>query len=191
MSITDHSTPSPHGWERYLEQARGPAHWELILFGSTMEWILQLHPFPPWMGEVLKTSQRACTVRAYLVWKHDGVNITTPPTTLPPLPAWNASPSQHWLCPPVCCHFNTKLKTCACVCVCWGGGWGGNLKKYFSCQRKSSDGTVGAQIKTPWYSVWCDHHPSTNILEKCLKPQILQLEIEDNKKNRSSLDKHY
>ena len=35
------------------------------------------------MGEVLKTSERACTVRAYLGWKHHGVNITTPPTTLP------------------------------------------------------------------------------------------------------------
>ena len=37
---------------------------------STMEWILQLHPLPPWMEEVLKTSQRAYTVRAYLGWKH-------------------------------------------------------------------------------------------------------------------------
>ena len=36
------------------------------------------------MEEVLKTSQRACTVRAYLGWKHHGVNITTSPTTLPP-----------------------------------------------------------------------------------------------------------
>ena len=103
---------------------------------STMGWILQLHPLPPWMGEVLKTGKRACTVRAYLGWKHHeapwseyynstssphgwerylkqarrpakwelilvgrtmkhhGVNITTPPTTLPPLPAQNASPSQ-------------------------------------------------------------------------------------------------
>ena len=136
------------------------------------------------MGEGLKTSKRACTVRAYLGWKdheapwseyynstpspygwerywkqargptqwelilfgsttkHHGVNITTSPTTLPPLPAQNASPSQH--CPPVCCHFNTKLKTCARVC--WGGG---NLKKYFSCQRNSSDGTVRARIRPP------------------------------------------
>ena len=73
------STPSPHGWMRYLKQARGPAQWELILVGSTMGWILQLHPLPPWMGEVLKTSERACTVKAYLGWKHHGVNITTPP----------------------------------------------------------------------------------------------------------------
>ena len=36
-------------------------------------------PLLPWMGEVLKTSQRACTVRAYLGWKHHGVNVTTPP----------------------------------------------------------------------------------------------------------------
>ena len=100
-----------------------------------------------------------------------------------------ASPSQHFA--PVCCHFSTKLKTCACVCVVGGGEGGGNLKIYFSFQRKSSDGTVRTQIRTPWYSVWRDHHLSTNILEKCFKPEILQLEIEDNKKNRSSLDKHY
>ena len=43
------------------------------------------------MGEVLKTSERAYTVTAYLGWKHHGVNITNPPTTLPPLPAWNAA----------------------------------------------------------------------------------------------------
>ena len=49
----------------------------------------------------------------------------------------------------------------------------------------------GLKSEPPWYGVWCDHHPSTNILEKRLKPQILQLEIEDTKKNRSSLDKHY
>ena len=60
----------PHGWERYLKQARGPTQWELILVRSTMGWILQLHPLPPWMREVLKTSQRAWTVRAYLGWKH-------------------------------------------------------------------------------------------------------------------------
>ena len=176
-----------------------------------MEWILQLHPLPPWMEEPLKTSERACTVRAYLGWKHHeapwseyykstpsphgwemylkqvrglaqwelilvgsamkhhGVNMTTPPTTLPSLPAWNASPSQH--CPPVCCHFNTKLKTCACVCVCvcvcheGGGGEGGrgNLKTYFSCQRKSINETVRTQIRTPGYGVWCDHHSCTNI----------------------------
>jgi len=32
-------------------------------------------PPPPWMGEVhvLKTSERACTVRAYLGWKHHEV----------------------------------------------------------------------------------------------------------------------
>ena len=27
-------------------------------------------PPPPWMGEVLKTGQRACKVWAYLGWKH-------------------------------------------------------------------------------------------------------------------------
>ena len=64
------STPSPHGWKRYLKQVRGPAHWELVLVRSTMEWILQLHPLPPQMREVFKTSQRACTVWAYLGWKH-------------------------------------------------------------------------------------------------------------------------
>ena len=187
--------PLPPWIEEVLENKQEDLHSESFSWleepWSTMEWILQLHPLPPWMGEVLKTSQRACTVRAYLGWKHHGVNITTPPTTLPPLPAWNASPSQH--CPPVCCHFSTKLKTCECVCVLGGGGGGGggNLKIYFSCQRKSSDGTVRAQIRTPWYSVWRDHHLSTNILEKRFKPEILQLEIEDNKKNRSSLDKHY
>ena len=40
------SIPSSHGWERYWKQAWGPAQWELILVGSTMEWILQLHPPP-------------------------------------------------------------------------------------------------------------------------------------------------
>ena len=184
------SIPSSHGWERYWKQAWGPAQWELILVGRTTKHHgvnITTPPLPPWMGEVLKTSERACTVRAYLGWKHHGVNITTPPTTLLPLPAWNASPPQH--CPPVCCHFSTKLKTWACVCVLGGGGR--QSTKIFFLPRKSSDGTVRAQIRTPWYSVWCDHHPSTNILEKRLKPQILQLEIEDTKKNRSSLDKNY
>ena len=77
------------------------------------------------MEEVLKTNQRACTVRAYLGWKHHGVNITTSPTTLPPLPGWNASPSQH--CPPVCFYLTQKKE----LCVCWGGGGGGGWKKTF------------------------------------------------------------
>ena len=135
------SIPSSHGWERYWKQAWGPAQWELILVGRTTKHHgvnITTPPLPPWMGEVLKTSERACTVRAYLGWKHHGVNITTPPTTLLPLPAWNASPPQH--CPPVCCHFSTKLKTWACVCVLGGGG--GNLQKYFSCQ--------GNQVMEQW-----------------------------------------
>ena len=42
---------------------------------------------PPWTREVVKTSQRACTARAYLDWrsvKQQERNITTP---LPP-PLW-------------------------------------------------------------------------------------------------------
>ena len=31
------STPSPHGWERYLKEARRPAQWDLILVGSPMK----------------------------------------------------------------------------------------------------------------------------------------------------------
>ena len=31
------STPSPHGWERHLKQAKGPAHREVVLVGSTMK----------------------------------------------------------------------------------------------------------------------------------------------------------
>ena len=82
------------------------------------------------MEEVLKTSQRACTVRAYLGWKHHGVNITTSPTTLPPLPGWNASPSQH--CPPACFYLTQKKD----LCVCWGGrGEGCNVKKRFLSEK--------------------------------------------------------
>ena len=156
------SNPFPHGWERHLKQARGPAQWDFILVRSPMKWILQLHPLPPWMGEVLKRSQRACTVRECLGWKHreapwsdyynsnpsphgwerhlkqargpaqwdfilvrspmkhHTVNIATPPTTLPPLPGWNASPSRH--CLPVCCHLTQNSRP---VCVCCGGGGGG------------------------------------------------------------------
>ena len=76
------SIPSSHGWERYWKQAWGPAQWELILVGRTTKHHgvnITTPPLPPWMGEVLKTSERACTVRAYLGWKHHGVNITTPP----------------------------------------------------------------------------------------------------------------
>ena len=132
------STPSPHGWERYLKQGRGSAQWELILVGSTIEWILQLHP-PPY-----SPSLHGMLVHHSIAHQYVAIN------------------------------FNTKLKICACVCVLGGGGvGGGNLKKYFACERKSSDGTVRAQIRTPWYSVWCDHHPSINILEKRLKPQNL------------------
>ena len=55
--------------------------------------------------------------------KHHGVNIATPPTTLPPLPGWNASPSRHF--PPVCCHLTQNSRP---VCVCVGGGGGGECK---------------------------------------------------------------
>ena len=52
------STPSPHGWERYLKQARGPTQWELILVESTMKHHgvnITIQPPPPWMEEALKT----------------------------------------------------------------------------------------------------------------------------------------
>ena len=79
--------------ERYLKQAKGPAKQELILIGemwSIKKGILQLHPLPlprldgsppPWMGEVLKTNQRDCTVKDYLDWrrmKHQGVSELAP-----------------------------------------------------------------------------------------------------------------
>ena len=51
-----------------------------------MEWILKLHPLPPWMEEVLKTSERACTVRAYLGWKHHEALEWI--LQLHPLPPW-------------------------------------------------------------------------------------------------------
>ena len=81
---------------------------------STMECMLQhlLHPRPPappppnslpglegstlwWMGEILKTRQRACAVRDYLDWrslKHQGVSElhTSPPTPT----EWDASLPQ-------------------------------------------------------------------------------------------------
>ena len=53
-----------------------------------MEWILQLHPLPPWMGEVLRTSERACTVRAYLGRKHHEA---------PWGEYYNSSPSPPWI----------------------------------------------------------------------------------------------
>ena len=121
------STPSPHGWERYLKQVRGLAQWELILVGSTMEWILQLHP-PPYLPSLHGLLVHHSIAHLY-------VAILT----------------QNWRPVP--------------VCVCWWGGKG-NLKTYFSCQRKSINETVRAQIRTPGYCVWCDHHSSTNILEK-------------------------
>ena len=67
------STPSPHGWERHLTQARGPTHRVVVLVGSPMKHHvvnITTPPPPPMDGEVLKTSERACTVRAYLGWKH-------------------------------------------------------------------------------------------------------------------------
>ena len=70
--------------------------------------------------------------------KHYGVNITTPPTTLPPRPGWNASPSgfahqyvaiKHKiqdLCVCVCMY--GCVCVCVCVCVLEGGGVG-NVKQ--------------------------------------------------------------
>ena len=76
------SSPSPQGWKRHLKQARGPTQWENVLVGSTVKHhgvnITTPTP-PPWMGEALKTSERACTVRLYLGEKPHEVNITTPP----------------------------------------------------------------------------------------------------------------
>ena len=129
--------------------------------------------------------------------KHHAVNIATPPTTLPPLPGGNASPSRH--CPPVCCHLTQNSRpvcVCVCVCVCVGGGGGGggggeHKRKPFLLKENQ----VMEQNQTPpppspiqclmW---WLSLHQD---LEKLVKPQILQLEVEDSKKNRSLLDKHY
>ena len=43
-------------------------------------------PLPPWMGEVLKTSEKASTMRAYLGWKHHeaprGEYLNSPPPSM-------------------------------------------------------------------------------------------------------------
>ena len=106
LSIMDWMVVYSPGQERYLKEAKGPAQQELILIGemrSIKKGILQLHPLPlrrldgsppPWMGEVLKTSQRVCTVREYLDWrcmKHQGVSVLTPF----PLPLWNGMLAHH------------------------------------------------------------------------------------------------
>ena len=54
------STPSPHGWERQLTQARGPTHREVVLVGSTMKHNvvnITTPPPPPMDGEVLNPIQ--------------------------------------------------------------------------------------------------------------------------------------
>ena len=103
--------------------------------------------------------------------KHYGVNITTPPTTLPPRPGWNASPSgfahqyvaiKHKiqdLCVCVCMY------GCVCVCVCVGGGGGGGERK--TKQFLVKENLVMEQNQPPPHhpqsSVWCDDYPSTKI----------------------------
>ena len=66
-SLTQHS-------KRGTSQRDCTARDYSILMGeawSTKEWILHLLiPSPQWMGEVLKTSEKASTMRAYLGWKH-------------------------------------------------------------------------------------------------------------------------
>ena len=52
----------------------------------------------PWTREVVKTSQRACTARAYLDWrsvKQQERNITTPPGPSPSLESM-VVPSHGW-----------------------------------------------------------------------------------------------
>ena len=88
--------------------------------------------------------------------------------------------------------FNTKFKTCVCVCVVGGGGGGegGEYTKQFLVKENQ----VMEQNQPPPPSPiqclmwWLSLHQD---LEKPVKPQILQLEIEDTKKKRSLLDKHY
>ena len=73
--------------------------------------------------------------------KHHGVNITTPPTTLPPLPGWNASPS-------VIAHQYVAIKhkiQDLCVCVCWRRGGGERKTKQFLAKENQ----VMEQNQTP------------------------------------------
>ena len=89
---------------------------------------------------------------------------------------------------------NTKFKTCVCECVCVGGGGGGGERKTKQFLVKENQVMEQNQTPSPPPSpiqclMWS---PSLHQdLEKPVKPQILQLEIEDSKKNRSLLDKHY
>ena len=87
---------------------------------------------------------------------------------------------------------NTKFKTCVCVCWRRGGGGVGNVKQNSFLQKKIKWWNRIRPLSPPspiqclmW---WLSLHQD---LEKLVKPQILQLEVEDSKKNRSLLDKHY
>ena len=67
--------------------------------------------------------------------EHYEVNITTPPTTLPPLPGWNASPSGIAHQYVAIKHKIQELCVCVCVgvcvCVLEGGGGGEHKTKQF------------------------------------------------------------
>ena len=103
--------------------------------------------------------------------KHYGVNITTPPTTLPPRPGWNASPSgfahqyvaiKHKiqdLCVCVCMYGCV----CVCVCVLEGGGGGERKTKQFLVKENQVMEQNQPPPHHPQSSVWCDDYPSTKI----------------------------
>ena len=98
----------------------------LILVGSTMNtmgWILQLHTLPNGWERYLKQARGPAQCLSWLEapWSTmEWIVQLHPPPYCPSL-----HESEH--CLPVCYHFNTKLKTCACVCV--DGGGGGQSKK--------------------------------------------------------------
>ena len=80
-----------------------------------------------------------------------------------------------------------------CVCVCVGGGGGGGERKTKQFLAKENQVMEQNQPPPPPSPIqclmwWLSLHQD---LEKLVKPQILQLEVEDSKKNRSLLDKHY
>ena len=81
------------------------------------------------------------------------------------------------------------------MCVCGGGGGGGgggDVRKQFLVKENQvmELWRLKSDLPDPVSDVITI--PSLKFLEKCLTPQILQLEIEDcTKKNRPSLDKHY
>ena len=119
------STPSPHGWERYLRQVRGPAQWELTLVGSTMKYhggeYYNSTPSPHGWERYLKQARGPAQWELILVGSTiEWILQLHPPPYCPSLHGMLVHHSiAHQY---VAINFNTKLKICACVCVLGGGG---------------------------------------------------------------------